>query len=120
MDDSTKSSRLSWIKGLNFGGATDWATDLDKFVEAGDGDGDGDGDTDPEDVCKPTDRTYSTEVAPAGKFMRMALLDPELILDTGTRYITIVNLTPHRFVFDQQRTHSNLFDKFDFSDIPPG
>ncbi|KFX94292.1 hypothetical protein V490_04414 [Pseudogymnoascus sp. VKM F-3557] len=122
MDDSTKSSRLSWIKGLNFGGATDWATDLDKFVEAGeddgDGDGDGDSDTDPEDVCKPADKTYSTEVAPEGKFTREALLDPKLILDTGTTYVTIVNLTPHRFVVGE--TPHYQFDKFDFADIPPG
>ncbi|KFY44344.1 hypothetical protein V494_01528 [Pseudogymnoascus sp. VKM F-4513 (FW-928)] len=123
MDDSTKSSRISWIKGLNFGGATDWATDLDKFVDpAGgdDGDGDGDGGTDPDDVCKATDRTYSSEKAPEGKFMNEALMNPELIMDRATQYPTIVNLTPHRFVYEKDRGNSYQYDKFDFVDVPPG
>ena len=35
MDGATKSSRVDWIKSLNFGGATDWAVDLIEFVDDG-------------------------------------------------------------------------------------
>ncbi|KAF2108717.1 hypothetical protein BDV96DRAFT_605472 [Lophiotrema nucula] len=30
MSDQTKSTRTDWVKGLNFGGTSDWAADLDK------------------------------------------------------------------------------------------
>ncbi|KAK2755052.1 hypothetical protein FQN54_006580 [Arachnomyces sp. PD_36] len=33
MGTLTKESRVNWIKGLNFGGATDWAVDLIEFVD---------------------------------------------------------------------------------------
>lgn len=36
------------------------------------------------------------------------------------QYITIVNLTPHRFILDRRRTHSYQMDTFDFDDIPQG
>ncbi|KAI8303228.1 Killer toxin subunits alpha/beta [Colletotrichum sp. SAR11_59] len=37
MSDTTKSTRSDWIKGLNFGGTTDWAIDLLNFLGAPEG-----------------------------------------------------------------------------------
>ncbi|EFQ99545.1 killer toxin alpha/beta [Nannizzia gypsea CBS 118893] len=44
MDETTKAKRVSWIRGLNFAGTTDWAIDLQGWFEGPSGDGDGDGD----------------------------------------------------------------------------
>lgn len=44
MSDTTKGSRTNWYKGLNFGGTSDWAVDLDKDYGS-DGIGEGDLDT---------------------------------------------------------------------------
>jgi chitinase len=38
MDSDTKASRVSWIKGLNFGGTTDWAVNLQSFEDPLEGD----------------------------------------------------------------------------------
>lgn len=38
----------------------------------------------------------------------------------GTQYVTIVNLTPHRFVLDRSQTHSYQMGTFDWDDIPCG
>ncbi|OAF98601.1 glycoside hydrolase [Paraphaeosphaeria sporulosa] len=47
MSDKTKASRTDWYKGLNFGGTSDWAVDLDK--DHGD---DGVGSVDPDELEK--------------------------------------------------------------------
>ncbi|KAI0538565.1 hypothetical protein GGR58DRAFT_512988 [Xylaria digitata] len=42
MNDQTKRARAQWLKGLNFGGTTDWAIDLADWFDGPDGsDGDG-------------------------------------------------------------------------------
>ena len=47
MDSFTKYTRIQWVKGLNFGGTTDWAVDLQEFQDPiDDGDGEDDGDID--------------------------------------------------------------------------
>jgi chitinase len=43
MNDETKASRTNWVQGLNFGGTSDWAVDLDRDYGS-----DGVGDTDPD------------------------------------------------------------------------
>ncbi|OBT38806.1 hypothetical protein VE00_11107 [Pseudogymnoascus sp. WSF 3629] len=59
MDGDTKKDRISWIKGLNFGGTTDWAIDLqtmdyDDYDDDGsDGDGSDDEDGLIPDKCPP-------------------------------------------------------------------
>jgi chitinase len=45
MSDKTKESRTNWVKGLNFGGTSDWAVDLDRDYGS-----EGVGDTNPEDM----------------------------------------------------------------------
>ncbi|KND91669.1 PI-PLC X-box domain-containing protein [Tolypocladium ophioglossoides CBS 100239] len=70
------------------------------------------------DKCRREDRTYSTESPRAGSYMPWYLLNPANIAATGKQYITIVNLTPHRFKLDH--THSYQMDEFDFGDIPQG
>ncbi|KAJ4376059.1 hypothetical protein N0V83_001340 [Neocucurbitaria cava] len=47
MSETTKSTRTDWYKGLNFGGTSDWAVDLDKDYGS---DGIGEGSTDGEDT----------------------------------------------------------------------
>ena len=110
MTQKTKDSRVNWVKGLNFGGSTDWAVDLMEFV---------DDDDDGNNVCKPEDRTYSTEKVRQGEYMPWYLMEPEYAATTGRQYITIVNLTPHRFVV-LESTHSYQMDEFNWADIPPG
>jgi hypothetical protein len=74
--------------------------------------------SDPDDVCKAEDGTYSTEPVAPGSHMDWYLMLPEYAASTGRQYITIVNLTPHRFKLDH--THSYQMDVFDFDDIPQG
>ncbi|CAG8898521.1 unnamed protein product [Penicillium egyptiacum] len=40
MNDDTKSSRISWVEGLNFGGVSDWAVDLGEWYDGEDPDDD--------------------------------------------------------------------------------
>ncbi|RHZ55467.1 hypothetical protein CDV55_101207 [Aspergillus turcosus] len=44
MDGDLKANRIKWIKGLNFGGSTDWAIDLQKYSDNENGDDSDDGD----------------------------------------------------------------------------
>ncbi|PGH08766.1 hypothetical protein AJ79_05865 [Helicocarpus griseus UAMH5409] len=100
MNEVTRGSRVNFYKGMNFGGATDWAVDL-MGVEK----------------CNPDDRTYRDEIMPEGKHMPWYLMNPEYAAVSGKRYITIVNLTPHRFEFYYNHSYQI---KFDWGDIPPG
>ncbi|KAL2863395.1 phosphatidylinositol-specific phospholipase C domain-containing protein [Aspergillus lucknowensis] len=68
-------------------------------------------------MCSPNDATYSTEKMPNGSYTDWGSLGLDN-LTSGRQYITIVNLTPHRFKLDQ--THSYQMDVFDWGDIPPG
>lgn len=45
MNDSTKANRTNWVKGLNFGGTSDWAVNLDRDYGS-----DGVGNLDPEKI----------------------------------------------------------------------
>ncbi|KAL5051346.1 hypothetical protein BDW71DRAFT_52015 [Aspergillus fruticulosus] len=68
-------------------------------------------------VCSANDATYSSENMPAGEYTDWGVLGLD-DLNSGRQYITIVNLTPHRFKLDS--THSYQMDTFDWADIPPG
>lgn len=46
------------------------------------------------------------------------MLDPTNVAITGKTYVTIVNLTPHRFKLAAE--HSYQMDEFDWDDIPSG
>ncbi|PNY23807.1 PI-PLC X-box domain-containing protein [Tolypocladium capitatum] len=72
----------------------------------------------PDIDCSTEDRTYSTETPRAGSYMPWYLMNPTSIVSTGRQYITVVNLTPHRFKLEH--THSYQMDVFDFGDIPQG
>ena len=112
MDSTTKNSRSDWVKRLNFGGTTDWAVDLMEFVDDNDDGDDGDG------KCSPDDATYSDESITEGSYMPWYLMDPENAAVSAKQYITIVNLTPHRFILEH--THSYQMTIFDWDDIPSG
>lgn len=73
-----------------------------------------------QDICRKEDRTYSSEVPKAGSYMPWAQIPLREIGFPAKQYITIVNLTPHRFVLDRSRTHSYQMDTFDWDDIPQG
>jgi hypothetical protein len=109
MDAATKNNRVGWARYAGFGGTTDWAVDLMEFVNSNGG---GDGE------CGVDDRTYSTEKVDPGNYYRWALLDPENAAASQKQYITIVNLTPHRFKLTS--THSYQMTTFDWADIPSG
>jgi hypothetical protein len=85
-----------------------------EFVDTNDGDNGGDSTS----KCSADDRTYSTEKVDPGNYYRWALLDPENAAASHKQYITIVNLTPHRFKLTS--THSYQMTTFDWADIPPG
>ncbi|KAH8897253.1 glycoside hydrolase [Thozetella sp. PMI_491] len=68
MDGSIKADRIKWIQGLNFGGTSDWAIDLQSLQyddqDGGGGDGDGDDDADADDLwghCAPGDNPGTLE-----------------------------------------------------------
>ncbi|KAJ6440715.1 phospholipase C-like protein [Purpureocillium lavendulum] len=50
--------------------------------------------------------------------MPWKLMEPQNAWSSGKQYITIVNLTPHRFKLDS--THSYQMDEFNFGDVPQG
>ncbi|KAL2856177.1 PLC-like phosphodiesterase [Aspergillus pseudodeflectus] len=68
-------------------------------------------------TCSPGDATYSSETMPAGSYTDWGALGLDN-LTSGRQYVTIVNLTPHRFRLD--RAHSYQMDTFNWGDIPPG
>lgn len=70
--------------------------------------------------CRKEDRTYSPEVPRAGSYQPWALIPFGKVGFPAKQYITIVNLTPHRFVLDKGATHSYQMDIFDWDDIPQG
>lgn len=55
---------------------------------------------------------------PAGGYMPYSNMDNPFTSTSGKQYVTIVNLTPHRFKL--LGSHSYQFDTFDFGDIPQG
>lgn len=57
---------------------------------------------------------------PAGNYMPWTDIPFTQIGFPATQYMTVVNLTPHRFVLDRSRTHSYQMDTFDWDDIPQG
>ncbi|ATY59795.1 LysM domain-containing protein [Cordyceps militaris] len=70
--------------------------------------------------CRKEDRTYSAEVPRAGSYQPWTLIPFGKVGFPAKQYITIVNLTPHRFVLDKGATHSYQMDVFDWDDIPQG
>ncbi|KAK1240137.1 hypothetical protein MKX08_007579 [Trichoderma sp. CBMAI-0020] len=69
-------------------------------------------------ACNPQNLTYSNEVPPNGTYMPWNLMESIISVPGSRQYITIVNLTPHRFVL--QNTHSYQMTTFDWGDIPQG
>ncbi|KAL4920057.1 PLC-like phosphodiesterase [Aspergillus aurantiobrunneus] len=69
------------------------------------------------DPCSPNDATYSAENMPEGTYTDWGALGLDN-LTSGKQFITIVNLTPHRFKLES--THSYQMDTFDWGDIPSG
>lgn len=70
--------------------------------------------------CRTQDRTYSSEVPRAGSYQPWGLIPFGKVGFPAKQYITIVNLTPHRFVLNKGATHSYQMDIFDWDDIPQG
>ncbi|KAL4803414.1 PLC-like phosphodiesterase [Aspergillus unguis] len=68
-------------------------------------------------ACSPSDATYSEETMPDGIYTDWGVLGLDN-LTSGRQFITIVNLTPHRFTLSS--SHSYQMDTFDWGDIPPG
>ncbi|KAL4864392.1 hypothetical protein BDV12DRAFT_14363 [Aspergillus spectabilis] len=68
-------------------------------------------------TCSVSDATYSAEKMPAGSYTDWGALGLDDLF-SGRQYITIVNLTPHRFKLDS--THSYQMDTFNWGDIPSG
>ncbi|KAG6007043.1 hypothetical protein E4U21_006403 [Claviceps maximensis] len=73
-----------------------------------------------QDVCREQDRSYSSQVPREGSYMPWVQIPLRQIGFPAKQYITIVNLTPHRFILDRSRTHSYQMDTFDWDDIPQG
>jgi hypothetical protein len=69
-------------------------------------------------ACNPQNLTYSNEVPPNGTYMPWNLIESVISVPGTRQYITIVNLTPHRFVL--QSSHYYQFDLFDWGDVPQG
>ncbi|KAG6015816.1 hypothetical protein E4U54_002897 [Claviceps lovelessii] len=73
-----------------------------------------------QDACQKQDGSYSSQVPREGSYMPWVQIPLRQIGFPAKQYITIVNLTPHRFVLDRSRTHSYQMDTFDWDDIPQG
>ncbi|KAL4758193.1 PLC-like phosphodiesterase [Aspergillus foveolatus] len=55
------------------------------------------------------------------EYFNASVLDIDLIgVPNWRQYITIVNLTPYKFVYQNDTSHTYQMDKWDFGDIPPG
>lgn len=93
------------IRGLNQGVRAGGVESRDTAAEAAVG------------ICSPDDATYSTETMPEGAYTDWGALGLDN-LTSGRQFVTIVNLTPHRFKLDS--THSYQMDTFDWGDIPSG
>ncbi|KAL5340274.1 PLC-like phosphodiesterase [Aspergillus crustosus] len=68
-------------------------------------------------TCSVGDTTYSAEEMPTGSYTDWGALGLDDLF-SGRQYVTIVNLTPHRFKLDS--SHSYQMDTFDWGDIPSG
>ena len=71
-----------------------------------------------DDKCDANDRTYSNAHMPDGEFFYMPYLNDSIWPLHEDYYITIVNLTPNKFVLTYN--HSCGISPFEFGDIPPG
>ena len=71
-----------------------------------------------DDVCNAQDRTYSTEVVPAGTHQPYDKLNPVVGILSTRFFVTVVNLTPHRIKLED--THSYQMNTFNFGDVPQG
>ncbi|EEP79268.1 conserved hypothetical protein [Uncinocarpus reesii 1704] len=100
MDGDTKANRIKWIKGLNFGGSTDWAIDLENYSNNEDGDDsdDGDGSDDQagdDDLTCPPDKNPGTLERLADK--------------AGSLYSGCVNLFAMDILYSQLVDNLSLF-----------
>ncbi|KAL4933277.1 phosphatidylinositol-specific phospholipase C domain-containing protein [Aspergillus undulatus] len=68
-------------------------------------------------ACSANDATYSAETMPEGTYTDWGALGLDDVT-SGQQFITIVNLTPHRFKLTS--SHSYQMDTFDWGDIPSG
>jgi chitinase len=107
MDDDQKDSRINWIKGLNFGGTTDWAVDLQEYHNSPNW-------TDGEDFDYPSfrcDKTYDNLDAlekDAGNFpencapLYTLLAMEQLLNDTLAKYDEVKNDYDGKFKYYEQ------------------
>ncbi|BCS26648.1 phosphatidylinositol-specific phospholipase C domain-containing protein [Aspergillus puulaauensis] len=102
---SVPAAQAASIRGLNQGVPAGGVESRDMAAEAAVG------------ICSPDDATYSTETMPEGAYTDWGALGLDN-LTSGRQFVTIVNLTPHRFKLDS--THSYQMDTFDWGDIPSG
>lgn len=121
MNVSTKDSRTSWIKGLNFGGTTDWAVDLQDFYSPIDGDTSGgeyvealdlgcDGDYEDLDaVVKDKDNVPSHC---ASEYILVAM--DTLLNDTLDKYNTIKNDYDGKFKYYSEYINDLVNPKLEF------
>ncbi|KAL3454952.1 PLC-like phosphodiesterase [Aspergillus heterothallicus] len=80
----------------------------------------GDGD-DSDGGCNIDDNTWTDVDTREGEYFDTSVLDIDLIgVPNGRQYITIVNLTPYKFVYQNDTSHTYQMDEWDFGDIPPG
>ncbi|KAL4733150.1 hypothetical protein BDV11DRAFT_175970 [Aspergillus similis] len=80
----------------------------------------GDGD-DSDGGCNTDDNTWTDVDTREGEYFNTSVLDINLIdVPNGRQFITIVNLTPYKFVYQNDTSHTYQMDEWDFGDIPPG
>ncbi|KAF4553630.1 putative glycosyl hydrolases family 18 protein 5 [Elsinoe fawcettii] len=109
MNNATKQSRTDKYKLLNFGGTSDWAIDLQSFIEGG---------KNPPSTgstCDPSKGTFDASFHANGSYQQGRLGSPDLC----KQYVTIVNLTPQSFILTGEPA-SYQMQAMDFATIPPG
>ncbi|KAI8409226.1 hypothetical protein FOFC_09061, partial [Fusarium oxysporum] len=101
----------------------DWKRPL-PGEDSDDKDDNGGNDDDPnndENECNPAPKTYSEKpIDRVGDYMDWDNIERPKTTITGWQYVTIVNLTPHRFKYDVDGSHSYQMTHWDFGDIPQG
>ncbi|KAK2590717.1 hypothetical protein QQS21_011588 [Conoideocrella luteorostrata] len=104
MDGDVKADRINWIKGLNFGGSTDWAVDLQNYSENEDGEDDDD-DDDEDDYDDETGNDAPTCPSDKNPGTLEGLADAADSLDPGCVHLFALDI-----LYSQLTESLSLFD----------
>ncbi|KAI8671681.1 SGNH-hydro domain-containing protein [Fusarium keratoplasticum] len=123
--DINGDKKADYLVAFDGGAVNAYINSYDWIPDEGEDDGKDDDDEDDNDndtnKCTPAPKTYSKkQIDRVGEYMDWEKMEWTNSAIVGVQYVTIVNLTPHKFIYDVDGSNSYQMTNWDFADIPQG